>query len=159
MVNGTLQINRDNNNMKDAVNPHHYKNHPSGVEAITIAEHMGFSLGNSFKYLFRCGSKGQALEDLKKAHWYLERESLRAHPSRLREWLYQDYSVAGEGSHAESLVILNEDRYSGHMASALMWICVASACKTLEPIRRARESVERMIEIEQYRQEWLSKIQ
>ena len=61
--------------MKDQVNhPAHYTSHPSGVECIAITEHLTFCLGNSMKYLWRAGLKGDALEDLKKARWYLDRE-------------------------------------------------------------------------------------
>jgi hypothetical protein len=60
--------------MADLVNhPPHYK-HPSGVECITIVEHMSFLRGNAIKYLWRAGQKGDALEDLRKARWYLDRE-------------------------------------------------------------------------------------
>lgn len=55
-------------------NPPHYTKHPSGVECITVAEHFGFCLGNVIKYVWRAGSKGDALEDLRKAQWYLSRE-------------------------------------------------------------------------------------
>ena len=59
----------------DAVNnPKHYKNHPSGIECIQVTEHMGFNLGNAMKYIWRCDLKKDAIEDLKKARWYLDRE-------------------------------------------------------------------------------------
>jgi hypothetical protein len=59
----------------DPVNhPKHYTVHPSGVECIQITEHMGFNLGNAMKYVWRCDLKRDAIEDLKKAVWYLERE-------------------------------------------------------------------------------------
>lgn len=59
----------------DMVNhPPHYTSHPSGIECIQITEHMGFNLGNALKYIWRADEKGQALEDLKKASWYLARE-------------------------------------------------------------------------------------
>ncbi len=59
----------------DPVNhPAHYTSHPSGVEAITIAEHMGFCLGNALKYIWRADLKADAIEDLKKARFYLDRE-------------------------------------------------------------------------------------
>jgi hypothetical protein len=48
--------------------------HPSGVECITITEHMGFNLGNALKYIWRADLKGDALEDLRKAAWYVQRE-------------------------------------------------------------------------------------
>lgn len=54
--------------------PPHYTDHPSGVECITITEHMTFLRGNAMKYLWRAGSKGSELEDLKKARWYIDRE-------------------------------------------------------------------------------------
>ena len=59
----------------DAVNhPAHYTKHPSGVECITVVEHMGFNLGNAIKYIWRADEKGNALEDLRKAAWYVQRE-------------------------------------------------------------------------------------
>lgn len=35
---------------------------------------LGFHLGNAVKYIARAGKKGDRLEDLKKAAWYLNRE-------------------------------------------------------------------------------------
>ena len=59
----------------DPVNhPRHYTSHPSGIECITITEHMGFNLGNALKYIWRADLKNDAIEDLKKARWYLDRE-------------------------------------------------------------------------------------
>ncbi|KAF1042377.1 MAG: hypothetical protein GAK35_02750 [Herbaspirillum frisingense] len=55
-------------------NPQHYTGHPSGVECIQITEHMGFNLGNAVKYIWRADLKGNAIEDLKKAAWYIQRE-------------------------------------------------------------------------------------
>lgn len=60
---------------EDMVNrPPHYASHPSRVECITIVEHFTFCIGNAIKYLWRAGLKGDAIEDLKKARWYLNRE-------------------------------------------------------------------------------------
>jgi hypothetical protein len=59
----------------DAIrHPRHYTQHPSGVECITITEHMNFCLGNAVKYIWRAGLKGESLEDLEKAKWYIQRE-------------------------------------------------------------------------------------
>jgi hypothetical protein len=60
----------------DIVNhPPHYTQHPSGVECIQITEHMGFNLGNVFKYVWRADLKhDDSLEDLEKAKFYLQRE-------------------------------------------------------------------------------------
>lgn len=60
---------------KDMVNdPPHYKD--GGIETIDFieAKKLGFNLGNAIKYISRAGKKGDALEDLKKARWYLNRE-------------------------------------------------------------------------------------
>lgn len=62
----------------DMVNsPPHYNNHPSGVECITITEHFNFNVGNVIKYAWRSGDKGNAIEDLMKAEWYIRREIKR----------------------------------------------------------------------------------
>lgn len=46
------------------------------VEAIDIAEHLPFNLGNVVKYVVRAGRKEGAdeIHDLRKAEWYLRRE-------------------------------------------------------------------------------------
>jgi hypothetical protein len=38
---------------------------------------MNFCLGNAVKYIWRADLKGNPIEDLKKAVWYLEREITR----------------------------------------------------------------------------------
>jgi len=59
--------------------PTHYNEHPSGIECITVAEHMGFNIGNAIKYLWRAGRKDATPtdDDLRKAIWYIERERKR----------------------------------------------------------------------------------
>ena len=57
--------------------PPHYRAHPSGIECIPITEHMSFCVGNAVKYLWRAGLKGDALDDLRKARWYIDREISR----------------------------------------------------------------------------------
>jgi hypothetical protein len=47
------------------------------VECIQITEHFNFCLGNAIKYCWRADEKGNALEDLKKARWYIDREIAR----------------------------------------------------------------------------------
>jgi len=54
--------------------PPHYTRHPSGIECIEVTEHMGFCLGNAVKYIWRADLKGSAIEDLRKAAWYIRRE-------------------------------------------------------------------------------------
>lgn len=61
--------------MQDPVNkPTHYTSHPSGIDCIQITEHMSFNLGNALKYIWRCDLKKDAVEDLRKARWYIDRE-------------------------------------------------------------------------------------
>ena len=59
-------------------------NHPSHYnmgkyEAIDVIEdwNLNFNLGNSVKYISRAGHKGNIIEDLKKARWYIDREIQR----------------------------------------------------------------------------------
>jgi hypothetical protein len=51
-------------------------------EPIDVIEdwELGFNLGNAVKYLSRAGRKENALEDLKKAAWYIDREIKRNEP-------------------------------------------------------------------------------
>lgn len=63
--------------MKKNINhPEHYGGKDNPYEAIKVIEAWGlnFNLGNVAKYVSRAGKKGDALQDLEKAKWYLERE-------------------------------------------------------------------------------------
>jgi transposase len=60
---------------EDMVNhPPHYKS--GGIETIDFieAKELNYRLGNVIKYITRADHKGDRLEDLKKAMWYLQRE-------------------------------------------------------------------------------------
>lgn len=60
--------------MSDMINhPPHYEKHTIVIEPITILEKLPFTVGNVFKYIIRAKDKGNELEDLKKALWYLDR--------------------------------------------------------------------------------------
>jgi hypothetical protein len=62
----------------DMVNhPPHYMSYASGVECIVVAEWMSFCLGNALKYIWRCHEKGDPVENLEKARWYIDREIAR----------------------------------------------------------------------------------
>lgn len=69
-----------NINMKDEkTQPRHYTDFSiTPIDAIEIWG-LGFSTGNAVKYIARAGKKeGEtALDDLKKAQWYLSREIKR----------------------------------------------------------------------------------
>jgi Protein of unknwon function (DUF3310) len=56
--------------------PAHYGGKDNPYECILVIEawELGFNLGNCVKYIRRAGKKGDRLEDLKKALWYLNRE-------------------------------------------------------------------------------------
>lgn len=41
--------------------------------SMSTLEYAGFLKGNALKYLWRYRHKGKAVEDLKKAEWYLDR--------------------------------------------------------------------------------------
>jgi hypothetical protein len=59
----------------DPVNhPPHYKT--GGVETIDFieAKDLNYRLGNVVKYVSRAGKKGDPIQDLEKAAWYLQRE-------------------------------------------------------------------------------------
>lgn len=65
----------------DQINsPAHYTSSPAQcacgkpIECIQIAEHMNFNLGCALKYIWRCDLKDSAIDDLKKAAWYINRE-------------------------------------------------------------------------------------
>lgn len=72
------------NNENKVSHPSHYTwlKDLCGIEVIDITRHMNFNLGNVIKYTLRAGHKSEegysdvekALEDLKKAQWYLNDE-------------------------------------------------------------------------------------
>lgn len=79
--------NNKNNKNNDAVNhPKHYcwLIDKCGIEVIDIVRHLDFDLGNAIKYILRAGKKPlsdnksnedynkAAIQDLKKAIWYIE---------------------------------------------------------------------------------------
>ena len=53
--------------------PTHYKQKVQPIELIEAFD-LNFNLGNVVKYVSRAGRKGDALEDLEKAFYYLKRE-------------------------------------------------------------------------------------
>ncbi len=66
----------------DPINPSHYRKHPSGIECIDITRHMNFNIGNAIKYIWRHADKGDPVENLKKAQWYLDDEIRRLQGQR-----------------------------------------------------------------------------
>jgi len=65
------------NNKENVNHPDHYqfgKNNEYEAIKVIDAWELGFSLGNTIKYISRAGKKrkDKELEDLRKALWYLE---------------------------------------------------------------------------------------
>ncbi len=66
----------------DMVNsPPHYNKSPAtckkcgaSIECIQVVRHMKCNIANATKYLWRCDLKNDAIEDLKKAIWYIQDE-------------------------------------------------------------------------------------
>lgn len=54
--------------------PSHYQGNTFEVIDIIEDFNLGFCLGNAIKYILRAGKKGDRMEDLRKAIWYIERE-------------------------------------------------------------------------------------
>lgn len=68
--------------MNNPINPSHYKGFSNHSEVIDITENLSFNGGNAVKYLARATRadghiKGNPLEDLQKASWYIQREITR----------------------------------------------------------------------------------
>lgn len=67
---------------QDVINhPAHYKT--GGIETIDFieAKALNYRLGNVVKYVSRADHKGDRLENLQKAKWYLDREIAAAQPT------------------------------------------------------------------------------
>jgi len=70
--------------MKEAVNnPAHYDGADNPYEAIKVIDawDLNFNLGNTVKYIARCGKKDDEIQELEKAAWYLNNE-IRKRKSR-----------------------------------------------------------------------------
>lgn len=74
----------------EAAKPADMVNHPphytvGGIETIDFieAKGLGYNLGNAVKYIARANWKGDALQDLQKAEFYLKREILKREIEKL----------------------------------------------------------------------------
>ena len=56
-------------------NVNHPKHYNEGLEAIDVIESwdLNFNVGNVIKYMLRAAHKGEEIQDLEKAKWYLDR--------------------------------------------------------------------------------------
>lgn len=108
----------------DYVNhPPHYKK--GGIECIEairasmgVEEFAGYLKGNVIKYVWRYREKGHPVEDLKKAHWYLDRlvEHVEAHPNHPWELGIGIFSSTGDW-HDLPYWIQNKDLDGDHGAN------------------------------------------
>jgi len=73
--------------MSDPINPDHYKG--NGMSAIDVVDafELDYYLGSAWKYMARYGKKGDPIEQLEKARWFLDRriEQLQSHSQSLGE--------------------------------------------------------------------------
>jgi len=73
-LNKAMQVEMFESKADPVNNPAHYT--VGGIETIDFieAKKLGYNLGNVIKYLTRADHKGNKMEDLRKAQWYLARE-------------------------------------------------------------------------------------
>lgn len=65
-----------------AVNPQNYQGFSNGAQPVDIAEHLSGNGAQALKYIARStridgGNKGEVLQDLQKAKYFIEREIKR----------------------------------------------------------------------------------
>lgn len=65
-----------------AVNPQHYQGFSNGAQPVDIAEHLSGNGAQALKYIARStridgGNKGEVMQDLQKAKYFIEREIKR----------------------------------------------------------------------------------
>jgi len=141
-------------NYDPVTKPQHYCSHPSGIEAISICDKMNFCLGNAFKYLYRCDLKGNTLQDLNKAKWYLERE-LERRDNFFITWFSEDenYDATFNGCSFIKKILPYENRFGGWMRQALERLYTASVQKRgVLALEAALICVENMISIQEGRE-------
>lgn len=94
--------------MSDMVNhPPHYTSHPSGHEVIELTRLLPFGAGNALKYVLRRDIKGNPIQDLDKAVWYLtdsiENEVGYTTTPKMRS-LAQRFMLGTENSYERSFI-------------------------------------------------------
>lgn len=118
---------------EDKVNhPKHYNAHPAGVECITVTEHMNFNVGNAVKYLWRADLKDSALEDLKKAAWYVGREIERREKARGEDYLVMSKDSPASVFSREDLLPGNQRSFKPQRGSMICGRCEEKFSTSLE---------------------------
>lgn len=125
--------------MGDPVNhPSHYNK--GSIEVIDLVEdrRLGFSLGNAVKYICRADGKGNEIQDLQKAAWYLK----RVEDSPLADPYLIPYG------NIDLYVFLNEQNLPQALQQAIMNICdVDTQINKIEHIKGARRLVEHYVNL------------
>jgi hypothetical protein len=71
-----MNLNKKMENKEQVNHPNHYGGETNIYEAIKVIDawNLGFSLGNTVKYISRAGKKDpdKEIQDLEKAAWYLQ---------------------------------------------------------------------------------------
>ena len=95
--------------------PDHYKQGAILVEPIVVCSRMSFCLGNFVKYVCRAPYKGNELEDLKKALWYIEHIKTDTFNKEL-EQVFTNNPILGEilyfGPGILTYLLLDHTRYN-----------------------------------------------
>jgi len=94
--------------MNDPVNnPSHYTS--GGIKVIDVIEafDLNFRLANVIKYVLRAGRKGDKLQDLEKAIWYLDREI-----DKLEDEAEAD-DVGDDATHTKPVACVDKQEYDG----------------------------------------------
>lgn len=81
ILNDADKVIRDHQTQEAVDHPTHYNSLPAvcdkcgdSIECIEVVRHKDFNIGNAMKYLWRAGLKGDVIEDLEKAIWYIRDE-------------------------------------------------------------------------------------
>lgn len=77
--------------------PSHYTQQVPGIECKDVTVHFNFNRGNIIKYAWRCGDKGNAIEDLKKIKEYADFEIDRLAAAAVAEVKKKKVTVEEEG--------------------------------------------------------------
>jgi len=79
--------------------PDHYQSGDPTYETINVIEawDLDFCLGNAIKYISRAGKKGDQIEDLEKAAWYINRKIEKLRNDRAANTIKEDKGTRGSG--------------------------------------------------------------
>ena len=100
---------------EDAINPSHYKSHPSGVQCIDISKHLSGCLAQAFQYVWRCGQKDDPIQELDKAIWFIK-----------AEMTVDDYAIVNYSAIVGNITLVRSSEVDTRRAVALSNIAIAN---------------------------------